>query len=824
VPAWVLPVPEADAADATPSGGVALLVLDDQTRAVGHDVWRFKRRVARMTSEAGLRAWGELKLEFVPPAQRLVVHTIRLRRGSELISKLELAKIQVLQREQGLEAEGVYDGTRTALSVLSDLRVGDTVELEYSIVGANPVLGGRWTELWPVHQSVEVGFSRHRLLADRPFAVALLGTDVVPRGSTLGTLRDYEVVSSPAPPVVLEPETPTDLTPARVGLIELSDAGTWQDVAAWGSALFALPAKLPPAVVAFADRFRDDAAPPRDVAAAVVQAVQREVRYLSLALNEGTHRPAQPDVVLARHFGDCKDKTLLAVALLRSLGFDASPALVSTSLEGALGALVPAPTLFDHAIVRLRLQGADYYLDPTRTFQRGTLGELAVHEHRFALVLEPGTQGLSTVAPRKDARPDVTASVTVKVGAAGEPVTLEATTTYRHEIAVALRTLHAEGQPSDFQKEVGRVVTAAYPSARRLDEASFADEPAMNEATVSQSFEIPDAWEKEDGKQKLVVQAAWDRFALDPLPAERQSTFALGYPLHIAHEIRVIMRTPLKVTAAHESKEVWPFHFVKDVKQNTDGVLLGYDLRTLADRVEPARFDAYRKATNELYLEASYGIAIRPRVTVPPKGPTWLFVVTALWAVLLAGAMVLVLRYKPYLRQASVPFDPARAGLGGWLALVSISVFLTPIGAAFLIAKGAFLLGASNWATLTNPESSAYNAYWAPFLAGTLLFRVFLVVVGSVLASLFLRRHRSFPWLFVVLASGIALVSVIKIVTSPFAPATEKTEDSVQGIVYCVLWSAYMLRSRRVKATFLGRELAAPASEEEVRAGWVERW
>ncbi len=824
VPPWVLPVPAGQGVEATESGGVALLVVDDQTRAVGRDLWRFKRRVARLTSEAGLRAWGELKLEFDPPAERLVMHAVRVRRGSESVSKLELGKIAVLQRERALEEYGVYDGTRTAVAVLSDLRIGDVIELEYSLVGNNPVFGGHVTELWPTRQTVEIGYLRRRLLTERAFAVARLGTDVSPTEGTLGALRDYAVELTKVTPAVLEPQMPPELPLERLGMIELSDSGSWGDVAAWGHSLFALPSRLPPSIEAFAERWRDPHLRRQEVIAGVVQTVQRDVRYLSLALNEGTHRPAPPEVVLARHFGDCKDKSLLTVALLSTLGFDVSPALVSTTFDAVLTDLVPAPTLFDHVIVRLRLGGFDYFLDPTRTFQRGTLEELSVHDLHHALVLEPSSTELVTIAPRTDPRPDVLARLVMTVGSPDKPVLLETKTTYRHEIAVALRTFHAEGQASDFQKQAGRSVTAAYPTAHRVGDAAFADDPSANEVVVRQRFEIPDAWELVDGRQAFLVQAPWQRLAVEPLPAERQSPFALNYPLHVAHQIHVLTTNVRSSPAKHDSREIWPFAFTRDLVGKPDGVFLDYDLTTRADRVEPSKFEEYRKASAELYRVAGYSLTIRPPIA--PRSPVWLFVGAGAWGVFLLGAMALLLRYRPYLRLSAVPYQPMRAGRGGPLVLVGIGVFLTPLVVAYSLFKGAKVFGAVSWSLLTDPASRTYDANWAPALAFALFYQVLVIVAGPVVAFLFWRRHRSFPLSSVALNGASAVFLVLEAWFRPAALAAKSSALSpATAVAVCVAWIAYLLRSRRVKATFLAAEVAPEAggartSDED----WIKRW
>ena len=52
---------------------------------------------------------------------------------------------------------------------------------------------------------------------------------------------------------------------------------------------------------------------------AALEFVQSEIRYFSVSLGENSHRPASPDIVLKRRYGDCKDKSLLLMTLLDEL-------------------------------------------------------------------------------------------------------------------------------------------------------------------------------------------------------------------------------------------------------------------------------------------------------------------------------------------------------------------------------------------------------------------------------------------------------------------------------------------------------------------------
>ena len=127
--------------------------------------------------------------------------------------------------------------------------------------------------------------------------------------------------------------------------------------------------------------------------------MQAEIRYFSVSLGESSHRPAAPSLVLRRRYGDCKDKSLLLIALLRALGIESHPVLLAVGQPRGLDMALPSPQLFNHVIVQVRLGGQVHYLDPTRLGQHGPLGRMGqVHAHAQALPIAPGVRRLVTIA------------------------------------------------------------------------------------------------------------------------------------------------------------------------------------------------------------------------------------------------------------------------------------------------------------------------------------------------------------------------------------------------------------------------------------------
>jgi hypothetical protein len=95
--------------------------------------------------------------------------------------------------------------------------------------------------------------------------------------------------------------------------------------------------------------------------------VADDIRYVNYVSGEWW-LPNRPQQVVARREGDCDDKALLLITLLRVVGVEAQEVLVQTRLTGepsilrAKGAAIP---IFDHGIAFLPGPGGGTYLDAT---------------------------------------------------------------------------------------------------------------------------------------------------------------------------------------------------------------------------------------------------------------------------------------------------------------------------------------------------------------------------------------------------------------------------------------------------------------------------
>jgi len=126
--------------------------------------------------------------------------------------------------------------------------------------------------------------------------------------------------------------------------------------------------------------------------AAIVDFLDREVRYTGIEFGEAAIIPHDPAETLTRKYGDCKDKATLLVAMLRAAGIPAYVALLNAEARMDVPASLPGMGMFDHAIVYVP-GDAVQWIDATDRY--ASLGQLPINDQgRLALVARAETTAL----------------------------------------------------------------------------------------------------------------------------------------------------------------------------------------------------------------------------------------------------------------------------------------------------------------------------------------------------------------------------------------------------------------------------------------------
>jgi len=823
VPAWVenIGVPTDEAVE-SPSFGrsVQYLLVDNQLRRDGDQTEFYMHRVSRILSHEGVEEGAELTFEFDPSYEQLAVHKIESHRGTNVLNRLSRDSLKVVQRERDLERR-IYDGRLSVLVFPEDVRVGDVVEYAYTMRGSNPVFGDRYAESVVTGWAVPVRRMRVRVLwpSDRALQFRHHQSNLGPLVRKLGDQTEYVWEQSSVSAVVPEGDTPIWYQPYP--WLQLSEFTNWADVVRWAAPLYAEPGELAPALRQKVDEWRERFADDEGRLLAALHFVQDEVRYLGIELGASSHAPADPNLVAERRFGDCKDKTLLLCSLLGALGIEAHPALVNTWARDTIEDWLPSPLCFNHVIARVKLGRNTYWIDPTRSHQRGRLNELYTPPYRWALVVSDGSDRLTKVTSMRAAEPILRAYERINAQSFTNPAALHLETTRYGLNAEEMRSYLAQTTQEQMDKEFANYHAQRFPQSRLQGRVRVTDDPVANVVRTTQDYVVPEFWSMSDDKQQWVRELSPSSligYTDKPRTVQRTMPLGIQYPLHIAHTIEVKLPKDWSLRSTNALIETAAIRF-RYSRSFTNHVLrLNYEYDTLRDSVPATEvaehLEALRRMNNwltiRLYTPSEAAVA-QARGPFGLKAINWsLIAICVLFTTLTMVGVVWLYRYKPKV-PPPLPAQtvPNLRGIGGVLILPAIGVLIGPLLIAIQATRLHFVFDRDRWLALTSADGAAYHPLWAPLLTGELLANLFMVCFGILLAIVFFQRRRIAVWLYITL---LVVQLVIQIADHAFAqhiPAlvqhSSNTSDTslFRSVGACLVWIPYFLISRRVKATFV---------------------
>jgi hypothetical protein len=163
--------------------------------------------------------------------------------------------------------------------------------------------------------------------------------------------------------------------------------------------------------------------------------------------------------------------------------------------------------------------------------------------------------------------------------------------------------------------------------------------------------------------------------------------------------------------------------------------------------------------------------------------------------------------------------EPELRGLGGWLVLVGIGL----IGNLYYRVQGIFrdihAFRSSSLHLMVDPNSPYHMIGFIPLLGLEFCGHVALVVAVGLLIYFFVSKTRLFPRLYIAYLWAFAAfdacdVALVRLQVQG-APSEHFRQSMIHGALFrqeyqafvliggAILWTSYMLKSRRVQQTFV---------------------
>jgi transglutaminase-like putative cysteine protease len=502
-PAWL----QAAAAAPLPSYDAkarAVVLLDEGELVVepGGKVRRVSRYALKVLREDG-RTAATVSVSYGTDARKIASLDAWRISSSGKIRKYGKAETE----DVALSPADVYNEARArVISARAEAETGDV--FGYEVVTEERPLFAQ--DIWFFQETFPVRVSRYTLslppgwrAEGRVFNHAELPPEVA--GSRyVWEMRDLPFIDAEeplSPPFTrLAPRLAVSFFPAAGADAGFSSFAAWGDVSRWYASLAGPQAEASDALVAKAKELTANATGDVEKVRAIARYVQ-STNYIAVQIGLGRFRPHAAAEVLAKSYGDCKDKANLMKALLQAVGLESHLVLVYSGDPLFVREEWPSPWQFNHCILAVRMPaalpfaaaledpslGRLLFFDPTDPHT--LVGDLPAPEQGSWALVAAGESGrllrLPTAPP--EARESVR-SVEASLNAEGD-LTAAVREISVGQAAAAQRALFASSQ-TDLARRLDAWVARGSASAK-VGSVKHEDDPTTGRFTLDLELSAP---------------------------------------------------------------------------------------------------------------------------------------------------------------------------------------------------------------------------------------------------------------------------------------------------------------------------------------------
>lgn len=797
-PSWVNLISYEENKETKSQTGFQYLLLDFQDNLSTQET--FRQYAIKIVNSDGIQAMSDISVSFDPSYQKLKFHKINIIRNGTLITKLNESTINTFQRETQME-RSLYDGSLTAVINLTDVREGDTLEYSYTIKGFNPVNKDNYATTFYQEYTVPVQRVYNRVLTNKnkPIQYKLIESATEPKVIKAKNIIDYVWDIKKPANILYDNNVPPWLDVQK--RVSISTFTNWHQVSDWANSLYEF-SQVP------SNSLEMDlsSSSKGDKILKMIRFVQDEVRYLGFESGIGAYKPNNPFKILEQRYGDCKDKSLLLVSLLRTEGIEAYPLLVNTDLKNEIDKYLPSHNVFDHCIVYLEWEGEKICIDPTISNQGGSLKNIITPNYGKGLLIKQGNNKLTALPTTVVS--EVNIDETITIDSIGGSATLRVRSEYKGAKSDYMRAYFGNSTIEEIQKEYLDYYTNLYSDIALLNDINFIDDSkdSNNYFIVNESYTISKFWLDTDDNSMIYGETyplVLESMISYPTSAKRSMDYYTGTPFKFNQKTIVNLPEDWLITPEETKIEGNGYVYTNKVSGTGKKITIAHAYELKKDVIPRNEIAEFQEKHNEITNELSYYLTYNHSLTGFKL--SWIAIVLTLLIILISiyFCIKIYLKYNPKINS-----NANDTTIGGWLVLPAIGLILTPIIlVGQLVSDGLF--NQNTWAALYTFESK--NSIW--FLVIVVienLYNILFIVFTTLLIILFFKRRTSLPRLisiYYALAVVVPLIDIL-IVQSSFSEILSNTDvlaaygDIFKSFIAAAIWIPYFNISERVKDTF----------------------
>ncbi|REG94571.1 DUF3857 domain-containing protein [Algoriphagus antarcticus] len=771
--------------------GYRYLLFDKQINLPAKE--SFYRYSVQVLSADGIQENSDVLIDYDPTFQKLEIHEVNIYRSGKKINKLEADDFALIQKETSADRH-IYDGALSALMHLSDVQKNDIIDYSYTLKGFNPVYGNQFSGFLYHKLYVKVENFHYRLLVPQgqPLQIHTNEHAYQPEKLSKNGMDIYKWSHDGMQAISFDVNVP--YWSAMYPMTSYSTFSDWKSVVDWALPLYKYSANE-------LDIIKKQFAGSKENISRItniIRYVQDDIRYLGLESGMSAYRPNAPSKVFKQKYGDCKDKSLLLVALLRSEGLEAYPVLVNTQWKNNIEAFSANASAFDHCVVTYKWKGENIYVDPTITDQGGNLTGIYFPDYKMGLVVKPGNSALTTFPEAKKSVQKVEELIAVH-DLEGN-ATLQIRTEYRGRKADETRSSFVNSTVDEISKTYLDFYSAIYPGIEASGPIEFSDSDRniSNVVTTLENYTIENFWKKSDTEENQLYAEVYplelnSRLGF-PQSASREMDYYLGEPEEFTITTKLIMPEFWAVEEYHKRIDAGAFIYENMVKGEGNIIDISHKYELLKSSVPGTEVAKIIESKNSVNNELNYYLTYDPNTGSSLSIPAIICCAFILAASFFFGTKL----YKGYnpAPQSKSYYD----GIGGWLVFPAITLLVVPITIVFNLVDGTYFNG-SVWTGAGNYGNGLQVYYGVSFV-----FLIFMFCYSILTLIFFFKLRTAAPQMFILLITinFISLLIEAYVADQYFHELAidSSSVDIFRGVIGLFIWIPYFVKSERVKSTF----------------------
>ena len=592
------------------NGPIRYIFNDEQINLTTPQKQHYYRLTSKVLDEQGLSEISEIQVRFSGNYETLIFHQADLIRDGRIVKTLDPASIKVFQQETELQ-DNIYSQQWTALIILEDVRIHDVVDFSYTVVGSNPVFKNKYFGGNSLEWSLPIDASSFRLLSNTKdnVQVKVHGTNLTPTITKNDQFTETVLKQHAVEAIREEDQTPNWYT--QYAYISYSEFSQWEDVNDWAFPLYQTHETLEPELINILQSLEDYNT--QEIVSRSIQWIQDNIRYFGIEWGINSHAPSRPNETFRRRYGDCKDKALLMVAVLKHLGIEAYPALVSTTLSKSIPKLLPSPGAFNHVIVTFFVDNKQFWVDATMSNQRGHYTNMSFPDYKYALVVQPNTDKIMPISPANASL--LTAAIQIEqqfvLNGSALNDELVITTNLTRWQADSTRSYLSGVGLNKATTSYHDYITRYFPNASVQEQIQLSDDNKNNIIVMTERYSAPQFADPIEGNRRFTTYAKEILSVLQlPNVRQRKTPFVLPYFVDIT------INTQIDITHINEilwleegdysvAQNDW-FDYSRSVSRLKNSVTVHHHYHSKKDIVEASAFADYTKLLDEIEKQLSY--------------------------------------------------------------------------------------------------------------------------------------------------------------------------------------------------------------------------